>query len=215
MLASIKGCANTAARPSEVETARAILPRTESGVEFELSLLHHSVYPPLEPLCLNSVDFEILFPQFPRRRSLTPEPPIRTSSIELSESVIDPVLTVAPPFPLRGFSSRRTSPVAGPLPDRQYIDSRLSRIDIGYWTRIPISNEFAACVLSHYFETYHPIIGCLDADLFLCGLVDHRLDNCSAFLLSALMSFACVSDYLCNITENYLSNCSLAIIQRL
>lgn len=190
VLASIEGRANTAARPSEVETARAILPRTESGVEFELNLLHRSVYPPLGPLCPDSVDFNILFPKLPRRKSLSLEPPIRTPGIE---SVIDPVLTVAPPSPLRGLNSRQTSPVAGPIPDRQYVDSRLNRLNMSYWTRIPVSDEFAACVLSHYFETYHPVIGCFDADLFLSDLVDQKVDTCSAFLLSALMSLACVS----------------------
>ena len=125
------------------------------------------------------------------------------------------MLTIGPPSPLRGSNLRETSPVAGPFPKRQYVDSRLSRLDIGYWTRIPISSDFAACVLSQYFETYYPVIGCFDTDLFLSDLVDLKPDQCSGFLLSTLMSLACVSDYVCVLTSKYPSDGSSAIIQRL
>lgn len=62
-----------------------------------------------------------------------------------------------------------------------------------YWTRVPISDDFAARVLSSYLVRDHPIIGLFDADLFLDDLVGKCLDFCSPLLVSALMFHACVS----------------------
>lgn len=93
----------------------------------------------------------------------------------------------------RLYLSRQPSSVEGPVTAPQYCDSRLNHLDIGYWTRISITNEFAASVLSYYFESDHPIYACVDVDLFINDLVELRLRHCSAFLVSALMAFACVS----------------------
>ena len=196
VLSSIKGSVHGAVRPSDNKTARAILPPTESNIEFELTMLHHSVYPALEPLDIGSIDFDNLFPGIHRKSPITlpSEPLVPIGSGSATQGAFMPqVITTAPPSPLRGFRSRRTSPVAGPVQDRQYCDSRLSRLNMGYWTKIPIGDEFAACVLSNYFESYHPIFACFDPDLFLSDLVDQKLNYCSPALVSALMSIACVS----------------------
>lgn len=191
VLSSIRGSAHSTARLSEQRTLRGILPPTDYETEFELNVLHSSVYPTLMPLDLSSINIDSLFLTRSRRSSGS----IPSDSVQQIEGIssINPHVTTLPPLPLRGTRSRQISPVAGPGPDRQYCDSRLSHLNIGYWTCVPISNEFAACVLSHYLETDHPMFGCVDADLFLSCLADRTLEHCSPFLVSALMSFACVS----------------------
>lgn len=179
VLSSIEGAAHTAARPSDLETARAILPRTESDIEFELRARYASVFPALPPLDFDTIGIGHLSPG--SRQGIADE--------ENSGGLIP---TVGPPQPLRGTYPKHTSPVSGPVQDRHYCDSRLNRLSIKYWTTIPISDEFAASVLSHHFETYHAIFGCVDCDLFLSDLVNHELNYCSPLLVSAIMSFACV-----------------------
>jgi hypothetical protein len=191
VLSSLRGSAHSAVRPSEQKSLRAILPPTEFETEFELNMLHNSVYPVLMPLDLSSIDMQSLLLPSSRRSSVS-MPSDSTQRVE-GPSSIDPHVTILPPSPLRGTRLRQTSSVTGPAPERQYCDARLNRLKIGYWTCVPISDEFAACVLSHYLETDHPMFGCVDADLFLSGLVDRNLEHCSPFLVSALMSFACVS----------------------
>lgn len=197
VLSSIQGSAHNRSRPSDIQASRGILPPTESGIEFELSMLHHLVYPVLAPLDIASVDVDSFF--IPPRRSphiSTSETgrPIGSQTVD-EKSYIVPALTIAPPSPLHGILTRRSSPIAGPLPAANYCDPRLSRIETNYWTRIPISNEFTAAVLSHYFENDHTIFGCIDADLFLSDLIDKKLDYCSPFLFSSLLSIACVGNF--------------------
>lgn len=191
VLSSLRDNAHSTTRISEQKTLRGMLPPTDFELEFELSVLHGSVYPVLMPLDLSSIDMDSLFPSAIHNPSRTmPSDDLRTAQ---EAFFIDPRVTTLPPSPLRGSRSPRISPVAGPAPDRQYCDSRLNDLKIAYWSCVPISDEFAACVLSHYLKIDHPIFACVDADLFLSGLVDRTLEHCSPFLVSALMSFACVS----------------------
>jgi hypothetical protein len=190
VLSTLRGSAHTTTRLSELRALRGTVPLTEFETETELSVLHQFVYPILEPLDPSAIDIESLF-HLPSESPamLTVDTMKPTGSCSTSE------IAISPPSPLRGTRSRGMSPIAGPAPDRQYCDSRLANLAIDYWTSVPISNEFAACVLSHYLETDHPIFACVDADLFLSGLVDRTLEHCSPFLVSALMSFACVSTH--------------------
>jgi hypothetical protein len=74
-----------------------------------------------------------------------------------------------------------------------YCDPRLHQLNIGYWTRIRVTNEFAAAVISLYLEVDHPTHGFFDADLFLDDLVNQRHQFCSKFLVSSLLYYGCVS----------------------
>lgn len=135
VLSSIKGNAHTTTRPSETETAHAILPPTASRIEFELTLLHHSVYPALEFLDIDSIDLDSLFLCSPRgspHMSPSELDHYAGSSTASGESSTNSIVAAGPPPPLRGIRSRQTSPVAGPAPDRQYCDSKLNRLVIGY-----------------------------------------------------------------------------------
>jgi hypothetical protein len=190
VLSSLRGSAHTTTRLSELKALRGTISPMEFETETELSVLHQSVYPALMQLDLSAINIDSLL-----RPSCFMSPASMaqgmTTQIETSLSSI-PSIAVLPPSPLRGARPRHQSPIAGPALDRHYCDSRLNHLEIDYWTCVPISNEFAACILSHYLETDHPIYACIDADLFLSALVDQTLEHCSPFLVSALMSFACV-----------------------
>ncbi|CAI6341681.1 unnamed protein product [Periconia digitata] len=108
-------------------------------------------------------------------------------------------LTTVVPFQLDATSQTalagsrsNLSLVTSPSPPLQLCDSRLKLLDINYWTRVPISNEFAAGAISTYLETDHALLGFFDADLFLSDLVEQHLDYCSPFLVSSLLCMACL-----------------------
>ena len=72
-------------------------------------------------------------------------------------------------------------------------DERLGHIVISTWTKVPVTNEFAARAISLYLETDHPLLGLFDADLFLDDLVSGQINFCSPLLVNALLCWACVS----------------------
>lgn len=82
--------------------------------------------------------------------------------------------------------------IFGPLPLPFFPKPSLRLLKIGYWTKVQISDDLAANLISFYLETEHSILGVFDADLFLDDLVNCRLEFCSAFLVSAILLLACV-----------------------
>jgi hypothetical protein len=74
-------------------------------------------------------------------------------------------------------------------------DERLKKLNIGFWTSVPIPSDLAAKIVSLYLETDHPLLGPFDPDLFLADLVDCRTNHCSEILVSAIMYWGCVSDH--------------------
>jgi hypothetical protein len=89
---------------------------------------------------------------------------------------------------------QKSSPLLGPSEAYSYVDGRLHQLRVDYWTRIPISNEFAARVISSYLQVDHALLGFFDADLFVADLVAQQLRYCSAVLVSSLLFYACVCD---------------------
>ncbi|KAI9170621.1 pantothenate transporter liz1 [Paramyrothecium foliicola] len=163
-------------RPSDNATTRALLPPIRFDFETELHSRHQKAYPILAPIDTNNIDLDSLFNS---QEAIGIGKPGTTQLVE------------PPPPLLRGTSLRKHSPVEGPSPKPTYVDDRLQRLDIGYWTCVPISNEFAASVISLYLEIDHPVFGLFDSNLFLQDLVDHRLRFSSPFLVCALLCFAC------------------------
>ena len=108
-------------------------------------------------------------------------------------SINPTILSASPPRISEGPSPKDPSFVAGPQPASKRCDPRLNQISIGYWTKVLISNEFAAGAISAYLNTDHALLGFFDADLFLSDLVQQRFDYCSPFLVSSLLCQACVS----------------------
>ena len=83
-----------------------------------------------------------------------------------------------------------------PLDHPQYCDSRLAKLNINFWTSVPLTNERAASAISLYLETHHPIWSFFDASQFISDLVDCRTDpdsTCSSFMVNSLLAFAMVS----------------------
>ena len=185
VLSSLKGAAHTAARPSDPETARAILPSTASSVEFELAMLHQFVFPIEVPLDMDFIDTRNILQT---DHHASPYDSATTDGQKTPEGSI----ATSQPLPLRGTFPARIPAIVGPPEARPYLDARLNQLKVDYWTKVPISDGFAASVLSHHFETYHAIFGCIDYDLFLADLIGHKLDYCSPFLVAAIMSLACV-----------------------
>lgn len=87
---------------------------------------------------------------------------------------------------------------SSPSSSERYYDSRLSLLNIRFWSRIQITNELAATLLSLYLEADHLTLGFFDYDLFLTDLVDHRARYCSELLVSSILSWACVSEGSCS-----------------
>lgn len=155
MLSSCQAGTGVISQLSQHASVGAVIPFAESGVEFELSMLHPTAYPILMPPSLSSV---------------------------ASASLV-------------GGLTRDTSASSTPLSSSEpctYCDSRLERLSVSYWTRIPIDDVLAARAISHYLTVDHPILGFFDADLFLRDLVGQGLNFCSTFLFSSVMSLACV-----------------------
>jgi hypothetical protein len=83
-----------------------------------------------------------------------------------------------------------------PSDHHRYCDSRLEKLNIEFWTSVPITNDQAASAISLYLETHHPVWSFFDASLFVRDLVECRTDpdsTCSPFMVSSLLAFATVS----------------------
>lgn len=85
-----------------------------------------------------------------------------------------------------------TKPRGSQNSDAELCDRRLEDIKIIEWTKVPISNELGARLISFYLTVDHPILGLFDADLFVADLVALKTEFCCPLLLSAVLCFACV-----------------------
>ncbi|KAF4954607.1 hypothetical protein FSARC_12047 [Fusarium sarcochroum] len=79
----------------------------------------------------------------------------------------------------------------GPAQAKPLFHESLARLDISYWTDVPIRNDVAAQVISLYMEIDYPVLPLFHADLFIQDLVQRRSFFCSRFLVSALLAWAC------------------------
>jgi hypothetical protein len=68
----------------------------------------------------------------------------------------------------------------------------LEKLDIRFWTTVPIPSDLAAKVISLYLETDHPLLGTFDPGLFVNDLINCETRYCSPFLLSTIMYWGCV-----------------------
>jgi hypothetical protein len=157
------------ARPSDLRLARAVAPPTGSTTEFELAAQFSMAYPRIPP------------PDKQALRGLLRQD--GGSQITLPRNHIPDIPSSVP---------QRSSQVSTPLDSGKYCDSRLERLEIGYWSKVSISNADAASLVSFYIKTDHRIMGLFDADLFLEDLVERRQRFCSPFLVSAILCFSIV-----------------------
>ncbi|KAG5971061.1 hypothetical protein E4U55_001322 [Claviceps digitariae] len=190
---SAQGAMHGQYRPSDLATAKCLFPRTDSFLEFELGARHPFIYPkttPLDPAqlvaFLNSSALTVTG-EPSKALSSSPQaskPPSLSSGRPLVTSQSEPIAITA-----TAFLSDTATPEASE--SIQLCDPRLGKLDIKFWTSVPIPNALAASVISFHLENDHPIMGVFDADLFLTDLVEQRLEHCSPFLVSAVLCFAC------------------------
>jgi hypothetical protein len=192
-------------RPSDHTTAHAILPLTSPGLESELNMRHQRVYPTLFAIDIVNVGLSPLLdpsarPFLPLNNETlqTGKPPHGEADLLLYHACgltkLNPLdsLVDQSPYPLRDLRERPVSLVSGAARPQMLCDDRLNHLKMEFWTSVPLSDEFAASVISHYLETDHRIISFFDADLFLTDLVNHTIRCCSPLLVSCLMAQACV-----------------------
>lgn len=158
-------------QPSSIRTARAMAPPTGSTTEFELAGQFRVAYPWISPVDLQ--DLRGLLRQNTDNHAAS-------NSRNTSSSLPTVPETSGKPQSLE-------------TPRSKYCDSRLENLQISYWTKISVSNEVAATLISFYIENDHKISGFFDADLFLDDLVACRQRFCSPFLVSSVLCVACVS----------------------
>ncbi|KAF9875312.1 hypothetical protein CkaCkLH20_07132 [Colletotrichum karsti] len=70
-------------------------------------------------------------------------------------------------------------------------DERLRHVDIKRWTLVPIPNDLAIRVISHYFDVYYVEVPLFNDDLFIKDLVEVNRHFCSSLLVNSLLAFGC------------------------
>ena len=182
--------------PSLRDTDRAMLPPTETSLEFELGIQRPDAYQWLVPLDFASLDLRLL--------GITPfDASIRMErkSSEHAESSSGKLGSQNSPFAyscvphskqLHTINPNAVSSSKAPREFSVYIDSRLARVEIRRWTNVAITNHLAADAISLYLKIHQPWWGLLDVDLFVDDLLSGRTKFCSQLLVNALLAWACV-----------------------
>jgi hypothetical protein len=152
-------------------------PRFHIDFDLELSACFPKAYPVLPPINTSGISINGLFAA---RRNLAPP---------LASLIKTPY---SPTMPYPSPPAEEQWQVGAVQPMKAF-DDRFTGLNISYWTSVPISDEFAASVLTLYMKVDHPIYGFMDMDLFIRDLVACRSEFCSPFLVAALMFYGCVS----------------------
>jgi hypothetical protein len=162
---------------SEQDTVRAFFPAVHSKCELELLFRHPIAYPP--------VDFSSRAESLRLHLSSlyspwsTPVLQSQSASISAESSSVE-----HPEHVERTEDSSDSTHL--------YFDPRLAQLKIDFWTSAPISNTYAAKVISSYLEIQHFVWGIFDPWLFLRDLIELRFDFCSSFMVNSLLAIALV-----------------------
>ena len=187
-------------RPSTIRTSRSVSPLTTSGMEFELQVLHPSAYPSLEPLDLKTIDVSSWFSLQGHQPAIRRQTTLARLQSPAGDRKVDQGAAHSASFRTSSSSepTTTTSPATQPsLPigsflGEQFCDARLRALRMSYWSSIPIDDDLAAGVFSHFLTVHFPIFPCFDAGLFLDDLVGRKVKHCSPFLVAGILSIACV-----------------------
>ena len=196
LLQSIKGDMPDV-RLSEYTKLRNTLPPMHSGTELELMMRYPIAFPKTVPFEDNasSRDSRVSPARTSDARSsekLLSTQASRQHVAEVAESSSSACENQMPMY--SSHSSTKCGPnQTGPERVNPYCDKRLDQLNIAFWTTVPVTSQFAAGAISLYLETDQPMTGLFDAHAFVGNLVDCKLHFCSPFLVSSLLSFACVS----------------------
>ncbi|KAG6004552.1 hypothetical protein E4U21_000936 [Claviceps maximensis] len=192
LMDSLHGAMHGQYRPSDLETAKCLSPRTDSFLEFELAARHRFIYPETTPLeisqlvaLLNSSGLKTT-DKF--SKGLSSPQTSRPLSVLQGRSLV-----TSHSRPSSSTASTSVSDTADSDASDAYqlCDPRLRNLKIKSWTDVAIPDKLAASAISLYLESEHPIIGAFDADLFVADLVEQRKEHCSHFLVSAVLFYAC------------------------
>ncbi|KZL67779.1 c6 transcription factor [Colletotrichum incanum] len=167
---------------SQVALNRAILPPTQTSLEFELMMRHPVAYPTWAPVQPSKLDLEFLL--LPSKIRWDGTGPTLTTGLADGRSYLSPY------GHRRGERSPDASSMIGPLRPSTLYDNRLLGVDISQWTDVPITNEFSIAVLQLYLEADHPLMPLIEVDLLLDGLLGQN-EFCSRILVNALFAWAC------------------------
>jgi hypothetical protein len=188
------GQASLLQRPSDLGNARWTGPPTETATEFELMTRHQAVYLKVDPVGRSFLEHlvDISWPpaRFSRRTGTSSPPDGFASGDQSSDAE---VASLGQPQGISRGTVSFPQPIAYPSAPEQLCDERLGKMQINYWTRVPVTNALAAAALSHYLEKDHLVMDFFDADVVLDDLVTCRPRFCTPFLFSSLMFVAFVS----------------------
>ena len=187
-------------RLSDHTKLRSILPPMPPGAEFELMKRYPIAFPKIAPLEDNTFQRSprvnpARIPQmdsWPDSKDLSKFLSTQASRQYVAESSASVCDNQMPVYNFQS-STKRAPNQTSPEPATRYWDRRLDHLNIAFWTTVPVTSQFAAGAISLYLETDQPIAGLFDAHVFVSNLVDCKLQFCSPFLVSSLLSFACVS----------------------
>ncbi|KAM0356119.1 hypothetical protein ACHAPU_000513, partial [Fusarium lateritium] len=154
------------------------------GLESELMARHSLTFPTLQPLESGILNDNPVFP--PRLRLIHSRKLFNTGRSSTVDSNSNTPMPNKNPNPFPAYN-----PTLSPGPALGFCDERLAKLNIGYWSSVPIPSNLAAKIISLYLETDHPLLGFFDPTLFVGDLVHCRARYCSELLVSALMYWSC------------------------
>ncbi|KAM7187410.1 hypothetical protein V8F20_010995 [Naviculisporaceae sp. PSN 640] len=179
ILASIGGGMSGRTNLSFNMTNRALLPPTQTPLEFQLVVQHPNVYPSLTPLNIAALDLQLL--GIPPLSVDVHETRRRSMLSYLQGPAARPDVTVDP----KKVHNKEVDRTAIDL-----VDSRLRYLNIAHWTNIKISNRFAAEAITIYLRMNQTLWAFFHTDLFLDDLVSGETRFCSQMLVNAVLAWA-------------------------
>jgi len=176
--------------PWSLPMTGSILNLPEMPIEPEMVVAYPKVYTPFLPLDPPAVDLGLLGLEF--ASSMLPNKPAWEATHLVTGSTL-PLSRSLGPAPLM-----RSGEGDGMTPSREnwtnsVFDERLGRLDISYWTKVSVSNDFAVGAINVYLTYEYPILGLFDADAFLDDLCEQKHLFCSSLLVNSLLAWMCVS----------------------
>ncbi|KFA54481.1 hypothetical protein S40293_09554 [Stachybotrys chartarum IBT 40293] len=165
-------------KPSDQPPGQAASTSAEPAPDFETVISHSIMYPRLQPIDLTPLNVTIdrLCPV--RGYSNVPN----AGDVEMSDRR-------SPETQVDSDHDMEEVPSLGPP---AYLDPRLESLRIKRWTKVPITDDMAALLISLYLQTDNLLLGFLDADLFIEDLISFSMEGCSPFLVNAVLYLSCL-----------------------
>ncbi|KAK8041951.1 hypothetical protein PG993_006474 [Apiospora rasikravindrae] len=139
-------------RSTSLAANRSLPPPAFTKLESELSSLHPIAYPRLNPVDIRAICREFQS-EFEPRTGFMPEKG-DTASVDNASRLSSLTASGAPDATFRISRSPSLTPAMDHVQSPSLCDSRLHQLRMDYWTRVPISDELAARVISSYLHLY-------------------------------------------------------------